>query len=102
MITENVDDVKKRGEKLISILEKKDNFKLEKSKCIIGGGSLPCVELDSYKVVLDYEYDLNALYERFHQNYIPIIPKIENNKIIIDMKTILDDDYEILKEFLNA
>ncbi len=102
MITEDVSEVKKRADKLLAMLDNKDKYKLEPSRCIIGGGSLPCVELDSYKIILDYDYNLNKLNEEFHQNYIPIIPKIENDKIIIDMKTILEDDYEVLKEFLNA
>lgn len=102
MITEDVSEVKSRAQKLLSLLDNKENYSIEPSKCIIGGGSLPCVELDSYKLVLNYDYNLNELYEKFHNNYIPIVPKIENDKIIIDVKTILEDDYEVLKEFLNA
>ncbi len=102
MITEDVVQVKKRAVKLLDMLDNKERYRIEESKCIIGGGSLPCVELDSYKIVLDYDYNVNDLYEKFHKNYVPIIPKIENDKIIIDVKTILDDDYEVLKEFLNA
>ncbi len=102
MITEDPNEVKLRAEKLLAMLDDKEKYKIEKTKCIIGGGSLPCVELDSYKIVLDFDYNVNELYEKFHANYIPIVPKIENDKIIIDMKTILDDDFVILKEFLNA
>lgn len=102
MITENVEEVKIRAEKLLSLLNDKSKYKIIKGKCVIGGGSLPGEELDTYKLVLDYEYNVNELYQKLHQNHIPIITKIENDKIVIDMKTILDDDYKIIAEVLNA
>lgn len=102
MITEKSEVVLEKANRLLNLLDNKEKYKIEPTKCIIGGGSLPCVELDSYKLILDYDYDLNEMYEKFHNNYIPIVPKIENDKIIIDMKTILEEDFEILKEFLNA
>lgn len=102
MITEKPEVVLEKANQLLNLLDNKEKYKIEPTKCIIGGGSLPCVELDSYKLILDYDYDLNEMYEKFHNNYIPIVPKIENDKIIIDMKTILEEDFEVLKEFLNA
>lgn len=102
MITEDVDDVKKRAHKLLKMLHNPDKYKIVSGKCVIGGGSLPAVELDTYKLVLDYDYDVNKMYEKLHQNYIPIVPIIENNKIVIDLKTILENDYTIIAEVLNA
>lgn len=102
MITEDVSDVKKRANTLLEMLNDKTKYKIVEGKCVIGGGSLPTVELDSYKLVLDYDYNVNELYEKLHSNYIPIITKIENDKIVIDLKTILDDDYSVIAEVLNA
>ncbi len=102
MITEDVDDVKKRAHKLLKMLHNPDKYKIVSGKCVVGGGSLPAVELETYKLVLDYEYDVNKMYEKLHQNYIPIVPIIENNKIVIDLKTILENDYTIIAEVLNA
>ncbi len=102
MITEPLENVLKRANHLLSLLNDKSKYQVVPGKCVIGGGSLPTVELDTYKLVLDYEYNVNEMYQRMHENYIPIVPKIENDKVVIDLKTILDDDYSIIAEVLNA
>ncbi len=102
MITEPVEEVHKRALKLYEMLDDKSKYSIVKGMCVIGGGSLPTVELETYKLQLDFEYNLNELYKKLHDNYIPIVTKIENNKIVIDLKTILDDDFSIVAEVLNA
>ncbi len=102
MITENAKDVKLRAEILCDGIKNSDfSFSIEESNAVVGGGSLPTETVDSYKVIVNGNYNLNKLYKELHDNNIPIITKVENDKIILDMKTVFEDDIKTIQEFFN-
>lgn len=70
------------------------------TKSIIGGGSMPNATIDSYGVLIE-EFNGNTLENFFLKTTIPLVGRVQNNKFFIDLKTIHEDEYEIiLKNFI--
>ncbi len=70
----------------------------------IGGGSLPLEKIPSYAVTIKPKNCSTAeLEERLRKLQVPIIPRVQNDKIYIDVRTLLEDDeayFEQLKGIL--
>lgn len=96
-ITESLDIVLKRAEKLHSILS---NLKIEceiiPTEAIIGGGSMPDATINSYGVQIN-NLSATSLEEYFLASDIPLIGRIQNNMFILDVKTIFEEEFEIIE-----
>ena len=106
MITEEVEDVKLRAEKLtdkISSLNSNNIYcELIKTNSMIGGGAYPLDKLNSWGIKLKIEgYSEKETEEKLRSNEIPIIVRILDGNVIIDCKTILKKDYDIIFNALN-
>jgi L-seryl-tRNA(Ser) seleniumtransferase len=105
MIIQPEEEIKFKAEKLYKMIKDKNpsaNVKIEKCKSKIGGGSLPEELLDSYAVAL-YPDKINAsrIDREFRSQEIPIVARINEDRVILDMRTVFDDDYEIIAEEVN-
>ncbi len=102
--------LKERAEKLISSLEAKGNAtlncKLVKTQSTLGGGSLPGQTLDSYGIELEKaktSAEKLAKQLRSGQNGLPpVIGIISDNRLIIDLRTVLDEDEKELLEVISG
>ncbi|SHI66179.1 L-seryl-tRNA(Sec) selenium transferase [Dethiosulfatibacter aminovorans DSM 17477] len=105
MIIQTEEEIKLKAEKLYNMIKEKNphaNIKIEKCNSKIGGGSLPEELLDSYAVALYPEKTNAARIDRDFRNLeIPIVARINEDRVILDMRTVLDDDYEIIAEEVN-
>lgn len=97
MITEKLDNLKVRAEKLFSELKNLKNFEIaiEEKFSIVGGGSMPKTKLKTF--VLDIRHnkfspDRLEHMLRFNKN-IPIIVRLENNSIKLDVRTIEEHEF---------
>lgn len=78
-------------------------FDIEVIDCdsTVGGGSLPTSKLKSIGVSIKGDISLNKLEEKLRKNHIPIIGRIYKEQFILDMRTLLNDDLEIIRDCLN-
>ena len=59
----------------------------------VGSGSLPVESVDSMYVVLQHEsMSVDDLAARFRDNEIPVIGRIHEGSLIMDMRTIYEED----------
>lgn len=66
-------------------------------KSTIGGGSLPEEEMDTFLLALETK-NPNSLLARLRKSTPPIIARIENDKVVLDPRTVLPGQDEILLE----
>ncbi len=106
MITQDAEEIKLNAEKLYDMIKEKNpeaRIKIEKCNSKIGGGSLPEELLDSYAVVLHPDQTNASRIDReFRSLEIPIVARINEDKVILDMRTVFVDDYEIIAEEVNS
>ena len=92
-------ELESRFEKIIE----KSNVKQEiiNGESLIGGGTLPNITLSSPVMVLDVEESENTLMKLISNEY-PIIPRIVDGKINIDLRSVFENQDDEIAEFLNS
>lgn len=105
MLTVQQDTLKKRAQRIIRRIGKKISASCQTSvvptNSRVGGGAMPECDLPSYAVLLDpINIRLNVLEKSFRKGRIPIIGRIEDEKFILDVRTIQDDEINVLCDLI--
>ncbi len=100
MLSESQESVAGRAHRLCGILkERKLPVKTEVKPCEsqIGGGSLPLERIPSTAVTIrPEEISVNELEERMRRLPIPIIPRTVNDEILLDMRTVSEQEINVI------
>ena len=105
MLTAQPDTIKKKGQRVIRRLggaqKIKAYIRLQKTVSRVGGGAMPEHGLDSWALSLRPGETSASTFEKwFRRLQVPLIVRIEDDKILIDLRTILEDDIPILVQIL--
>ena len=77
-------------------------LKVETTKATIGGGSLPGNELDSIGLVI-YGLSPEKISEKLRTSNRPVVGRIESDKIVLDIRTVLpDEDNDLADSIISA
>ena len=101
IITKDIKEIEKNANILYEKLKnlKNASIQIENTFSQIGGGSLPLEQLQSKCITINPKNMSTALFEeKLRQNENPVVGRIENDKLIIDMRCILEDEINILAE----
>lgn len=100
MLSESQESVAERAYRLCGILkERKFPVKTEVKPCEsqIGGGSLPLERIPSTAVTIrPEEISVNELEERMRRLPVPIIPRTVNDEILLDMRTVSEQEIDVI------
>jgi len=90
-------------ENRIQKIIKKSNleYKIINGESLIGGGTLPNITLSSPVMVLDVDESEKVL-EKLVSNEYPIIPRVINGKINIDLRSVFESQDNEIAKFLNS
>jgi len=84
------------------IIEKSNvNHKITNGESLIGGGTLPNITLSSPVMVLDVDESENVLMKLINNEY-PIIPRVVDGKINIDLRSVFENQDDEIAKFLNS
>jgi len=97
-----LDTLKKRAQKLKRKLQNKTDkftFTIDNDYSMVGGGSMPTEKIETYVIKIKSE-DFTAVQieEKLRMNETTIIVRISNNEVIMDLRTLFPNDYEIITE----
>jgi L-seryl-tRNA(Ser) seleniumtransferase len=87
----------KRAKAITLALGNPEFISVEATKSYIGGGGLPEAALTSVGLILSKEYDADKMLPLFRKCFPPIIGRIENDRLILDLKAIDTDELKILQ-----
>ncbi len=77
-------------------------IQVEPSISMVGGGSLPGESLVSYAVTIQPRtMTCEAMMQKMRKFPVPVIAHVKNDKIWLDMRTIMPEEIEVLVEELN-
>lgn len=99
MITESYESIEERAGKLFSMLEGVNGAELSivETASEVGGGSLPNQFIKSKAIEIDPKNISAAkLEEKLRHLEIPIIVRIYKDKLLLDLRTIDEEEYEII------
>ncbi len=99
MLKKTYSELESRSEKIIE----KSNVKQEiiNGESLIGGGTLPNITMSSPVIVLDIEESENTLMKLISNEY-PIIPRVVDGKINIDLRSVFENQDDEIAKFLNS
>jgi L-seryl-tRNA(Ser) seleniumtransferase len=103
MLTCPLDEISRKAEYMKSMLEAAAEGSLRAelvdAPSRVGGGALPLLELPSKCVALRIpQMSAKALETRLRSSRPPIIVRIEEDRILMDMRTVLPDEMDCIRE----
>ena len=102
LITKDIKEIEENASKLYKKLNDiKDVANVEIEDCLsqIGGGSLPTERIKSKCVtILPKNMSTASLEEKLRFGENPVVGRISEDKLILDMRTVLDDEIDILSQ----
>lgn len=104
MITEPLGRLKEKAEYLHSLLVKQPGVQAEvlETEGQIGGGTMPGVNLASYAVGISVEQvSADRLEGLLRKNTVPIIARIWKDRILLDVRTMSEEDLLMAADFFN-
>lgn len=105
MITEKSESVKERAGVLLDKIKNAVGDKAEVSVLMehsqIGGGAMPLENLPTYALsVKPHNLSVNKLEQKLREAEVPIIVRAHNDSILIDVRTVKEDEYSIISSTL--
>lgn len=103
MITESLDSLKIRADKFIEKLSslEKFEFNIKQDISFVGGGSMPEQELKTYVVEINSDLSSSELERRLRAYKVPVIVRISKDRVLLDIRTIREEEYDIIVDALN-
>ncbi|MDP4089342.1 MAG: L-seryl-tRNA(Sec) selenium transferase [Bacillota bacterium] len=102
MLLASKEEMRKKALKLGNILKAAAShfeFELEDNFSMVGGGSMPAERICTYVIkVTSSKFTANEIEKALRMNCIPIIIRITGDAAIIDVRTMNDDDFEIVTD----
>lgn len=104
MVSEKEPSVRARAEKLAALLRQRQlraDVAVTACQSQVGGGSLPLERLDSAAVTLDpWQMSADALERAMLALPVPIVPRVAEDKVLLDMRTVAEDELELTARML--
>lgn len=105
MLTYKIEELEEKAKKLLNII---DQLKLDADICIedglsqVGGGSMPLETIKTKVIsIMPKIMNVSALEKKLRLGEANIIARVYDNKYVLDVRTIFDDEYEIIVNELN-
>ena len=105
MITEPVDEVAGRARRCLARLQDRVaapcSLKLLAVEARVGGGAMPEQGIASWAVAIKPEVlKIHLLEERLRQAPVPVVGRVEDDRLLLDMRTVAEDELDLLAESL--
>lgn len=104
MLIETKESLEKRADILYNILVNNHpdfSFEIKDDYSQVGGGSLPLEKLPTKIITIKHKkLTVSKLEEILRNNIIPIIARIQDDRLILDLRTIKEKDYCIINDAL--
>jgi len=105
MLALPAEEIRSRALALASRLEGVSTLSIEvqPSASFVGGGAAPDAEIPTWVIALrGREQSAETLLEALRRNELPILARISEDRVLIDLRTILPDEDAILEKALRA
>ena len=96
MIATSASEIRSRAERVLNTLVDTDlEIRIEGAESLVGGGSTPGQAISTAVLSLDSaRFSTNQLEERLRAHQPPILARIDNDRLLIDLRTVLEGEEE--------
>ena len=106
MLTYTIEDLYKKVKKLFNLLNDLNldaQISIEDNFSQVGGGSMPIEKLKTFVIsIIPKKMSVSSLERKLRLSNSNIIGRIYENKYILDIRTIFEDEFEIIARELNV
>ena len=101
MLTLNQKQLKRRGRRLLKrlagVIEEEIHLTLREDISQVGGGALPLQKLPTIVLAIQSpRFSVNDLEKKLRKGEPPIISRISKDELILDMRTVFDEEIPLL------
>ncbi len=102
MLTAPAEEIRRRAEKTVSELQAKipgeiAGFETVLTRAKAGGGAMPQAEIPSFAVAVEASHiTADALAKKLRSCAVPIIGRIERDRILLDLRTVSEEETAVL------
>ena len=100
MIRQSADQIRERAERLL-VRAPELKARLEPGESVIGGGSTPAQSIPTWLIVIERE-DIVAAERKLRLSDPPVIGRIEDDKLVLDLRTVFAEEESELIRALQA
>lgn len=98
LINQPIEWHKSRAEQLAMVAP--DKLQIIATKFLIGGGTTPRAQYDTWAIALDSRYSATLLLKRLREHSPAIMGIVQQDKVLLYPVTLLDNELEIVKTYL--
>lgn len=106
MLTMDIEKISKKATKLFSMINEISNkldIDMIDGYSQVGGGSMPLEKLPTVLIsLIPKEISLSKFEEALRKNEVPIIARISENKLLLDVRTINEREFDIICKAIEA
>lgn len=107
MLVVPLNELEKKAEKLkIKLIDASPDmqFSIDNDFSMVGGGSMPGVELKTYVIrIKSSKYSPNQIENALRLNSIcPIIARVEKEEVVLDVRTLSERDFDIIQKVFSG
>jgi len=103
MVATSLEELEKRAQAIVGkITNPRLKLEIGEGRSSTGGGSLPGATIPSVVIVLNSDLSPDEIASRMRALKPPVLGRIEGDRFLIDLRTVLGDEDGILIEHLNA
>ncbi len=100
LLSQSLETIKMKAEKLCSKLQEFSDIieiSMVEDESEVGGGALPLQKLPTYAVCLRHKlYDIGAFDCLLRNFEVPIVARIKNDRILLDMRTVFYEEVDLI------
>ncbi len=102
-LTEPLAEVEKRARSLVALLKDRSlsdmTFTTRADTSLAGGGSLPTQEIPTIVIAVESRsLSTSALEKKLRQSEIPIITRVYDDKVLLDLRTVTDEEFVFIAD----
>ncbi|MEA3423039.1 MAG: L-seryl-tRNA(Sec) selenium transferase [Bacillota bacterium] len=103
MIVETYDSVNERANRLMKYFDNKDiDIRIIDGESQVGGGTFPLDVIPSALIEINStKFSANQISVKLRNLEVPIIARINENRILLDVRTLQDEDFEYIASSIN-
>jgi len=97
MLALTEDDLRSRAESLCGqIRQRSGAAEVLSTKSVAGGGAVPGLELNTSAIAPISKESAESLEQQLRALPVPIIGRIENNRLLLDVRTVFEEDFDYI------
>jgi L-seryl-tRNA(Ser) seleniumtransferase len=106
MMRMSAESIRERAEALVKAVRGQASalrFEIRAGESVVGGGAAPGATLPTFVIAMQHEsLSADELSARLRRNDLPIVTRVEDERVLLDLRTVFADEDELVRKALST